>query len=394
MAPEILVEPGQAFDRYMANDRKMLRESAALLDEATRQLLELRPQFILLTGDLTKDGETISHRYLIQHCLDRLRHEGIPVYVIPGNHDVNNPHAVEFRGDTAIRIPTVAPEEFATLYAEYGYAQALARDTASLSYVAQISADTRLLALDACRYADNDFATDHCYHEGRLPDATIAFIKEQLTRAQTDNMRVIVMMHHGLMEHWEHQNDALPGYVVDDYKKIRRTLHKLGVQYIFTGHSHSQDIVYGGGIYDIETGSLVSYPSPYRVCRLTNEQLSISSRHIDHINFDTQGQPFADYARAVAVQGFKNVAAAMFASVNVDEEVRQKALQMVADAMADNYLGDEKLTADTEQDIKATRKAIKPYSLKWSIIFKTVVTSLLSDLEPADNTLTITLNNK
>lgn len=394
MAPEILVEPGKAFDQYMSYDRKMLCESTALLHEATDQLLHEHPQFVLLTGDLTKDGEEISHRYLVKNCLERLRNAGIPVYVIPGNHDINNPHAVEFLGDTTRRIKTISSEEFAHIYADYGYGSAIARDTCSLTYVAQITPDTRLLGIDACRYDDNDFDTDKCYHEGRLKDATQTFIKEQLTAADNAGMRIIVMMHHGLMEHWEHQNEALPGYVVDDYKKIRKMLKKQGVEFVFTGHSHSQDIVKGKGVYDIETGSLVSYPSPYRVCRLSDTQLKISSRHIDHIKFDTEGLDFQKYARNIAVQGFKNVAAAMFSSVEVDANVKENALQMVADAMADNYLGDEKLTDNLKDSIKTTRKALKKYTFKWSLIFKAVTTSLWSDIEPADNELTITLNSK
>jgi hypothetical protein len=37
------------------------------------------------------------------------------------------------------------------------------------------------------------------------------------------------------------------------------------VQLIFTGHLHVQDIAQQQGIYEITTGSLVSYPHPYRI---------------------------------------------------------------------------------------------------------------------------------
>ena len=157
MVPELVEQDGAAFQDYVAHDRKLLMESVALAEAAVDELLAGRPDAVLVTGDLTKDGERVSHEYVAGQLSARLRRAGIPVYVVPGNHDVNNPHARIYRGDEAPRTATVSREEFAALYDDYGYGTALARDAASLSYVVQLNDSVRLLAVDACRYDENDF---------------------------------------------------------------------------------------------------------------------------------------------------------------------------------------------------------------------------------------------
>ena len=115
MAPSLLKQDGEALEAYIANDRKLLREGPRLVREATARILDESPEVLLITGDLTKDGETVSHLYLRDSCLAPMRDAGIRIFVIPGNHDVNNPHAVEFDGDHATRVATPSAEEFAEI---------------------------------------------------------------------------------------------------------------------------------------------------------------------------------------------------------------------------------------------------------------------------------------
>lgn len=393
MNPSLIIKDGSALDDYMKHDRKMLKESPALLDALTSQLLQSHPQFVLLTGDLTKDGEEISHRYLVDHCLSKLKASGIQTLVIPGNHDINNPHAVSFNGSEKTRVPSISAQDFARIYADYGYGKALARDSFSLSYVYQLTPRIRILALDACKYEENDFDNDICRHDGRIKPETLAFIKEQLVDARQQGMRVIAMMHHGLTAHWKYQNKVLPGYVVDDHKRLRNILKRGGVEVIFTGHSHAQDIAYDKGIYDIETGSLVSYPSPFREVTLKDDTLSICSNHITAIDYDIASPDFQSYARKNTKQGFKTIVASMFPK-QVPENLKQKAIDIVAEAMSDHYKGDEILTSERQKEIKDTSKALRKYSFKWSLIFKMVTRSLWSDIKPADNDFTLILHDK
>ncbi len=97
MAPQLLVSDGTAIEEYLTRDRKMLRESAEILDTLVASILELKPDMVLVTGDLTKDGERTSH-HLVAGQLQRLVDSGIQVLVVPGNHDINNPDAKVYDG--------------------------------------------------------------------------------------------------------------------------------------------------------------------------------------------------------------------------------------------------------------------------------------------------------
>ncbi len=90
MAPELLVNEGTAWENYLKVDRKLVDYSRRLFDEMIARIKsDLRPGLVLMTGDMTKDGELLSHQYVVSK-LDELRAVGIKTLVIPGNHDRGN----------------------------------------------------------------------------------------------------------------------------------------------------------------------------------------------------------------------------------------------------------------------------------------------------------------
>lgn len=113
MSPLLLEKGGAAFDSYIADDRKLLAESQELLDTVAGGLAAFRPQVVLITGDLTKDGERVSHELLVKRYLKPLKAQGVRVLVIPGNHDVNNPHAKMY-GRPASLPPSTPTSAMAT----------------------------------------------------------------------------------------------------------------------------------------------------------------------------------------------------------------------------------------------------------------------------------------
>ena len=65
MAPELLINDGTAWQKYLASDRKLIDYSRPLLDAVLSKIEnEIRPDAVLVTGDLTKDGEVLSHQYI------------------------------------------------------------------------------------------------------------------------------------------------------------------------------------------------------------------------------------------------------------------------------------------------------------------------------------------
>ncbi len=79
-------------------------------------------------------------------------------------------------------------------------------------------------------------------------------------------------MHHGVVPHTGIQPDLFSEYLVDDYENVMNKFSAAGMNIVFTGHFHSQDTASkeaeGGRFYDVETGSLVTYPCPKRFVTL------------------------------------------------------------------------------------------------------------------------------
>ena len=57
---------------------------------ARKQIQSLNPDFLLIGGDLTRDGAT--HRYELDQIKADLKELPFPCHIIPGNHDVGNKH--------------------------------------------------------------------------------------------------------------------------------------------------------------------------------------------------------------------------------------------------------------------------------------------------------------
>lgn len=53
---------------------------------------DLKPDFLLLTGDLSQDGSVVSYRRLV----DQLSELRIPIYCVPGNHDLSQGMATSY----------------------------------------------------------------------------------------------------------------------------------------------------------------------------------------------------------------------------------------------------------------------------------------------------------
>ncbi|MBR5744151.1 MAG: metallophosphoesterase, partial [Muribaculaceae bacterium] len=136
MAPELLVNDGEAFQKYIASDPKLLRKSSEVLNALVDTIRKYQPDLVLIPGDLTKDGELVSHR-LVAETLGKIRDEGIPILLVPGNHDIDNPEGVYYDGSATRYAERTPPAVFAELYKDFGYGDDAVRDENSLSWVAE-----------------------------------------------------------------------------------------------------------------------------------------------------------------------------------------------------------------------------------------------------------------
>ena len=391
MAPSLLKQDGEALEAYIANDRKLLREGLQLVREASARILDEAPDVLLITGDLTKDGETVSHLYLRDSCLAPLRDAGIRIFVIPGNHDVNNPHAVEFDGDHTTRVPTPSAEEFAQIYSDYGYGDAIARDSHSLSYVAQLAPGLRILCLDACRYEDNSFEENSCITPGRLKKETLRFIKEQAKAARKGGQRMIAMMHHGAVRHWKWQTIVMGDYLVDNWRSVGSLLGRLGVDVVFTGHFHSHDISTRGRLTDVETGSLVSYPAPMRFVKIDGDSMHIRTELLsgDGLSFPS-GNSFEQEMLEYADGAMRGVVDGIIPE-KVSRETKERCCAILAKAYTAHLLGDESVSEEDAAELKAAVKQLRRESCLYAFVLNRVGRNFWTDLTPADWDVTIEL---
>ena len=306
MAPELLVNGGSAFEAYLAQDRKMLRESLEILDTLVNSILELKPDLVLVTGDLTKDGERVSHD-LVAMQLQRLVDTGIQVLVVPGNHDINNPDARIYDGDNATPTDTITRPEFATIYRNMGYDDLSRRDPDTLSYCRDVTDGLTILAIDACMDRLNTFvsrgdARDHCKTSGSLEPSTQQWLVDQATQATASGRRVIAMMHHHLAPHFHMEEMLAAPYMVDEAGQLCQRLIDAGIHVIFTGHLHISDVSQvshqHGTMVEIATAAAVGYPCQWRVAT-ANTAIGKMQLHTRTL-FSLPSQPdFGETARGV-----------------------------------------------------------------------------------------------
>ena len=136
MHPALLIKDGKAFKDYNDEECKLLVESGALLNAAIERIKAYHPAFIIVCGDMSKDGEIISHEYVANLFAKLERETGTKVLVVPGNHDLDNPHSFYYDGNKTIPAPTASEAQFAQIYAECGYDEAVERRPTSLDYMA------------------------------------------------------------------------------------------------------------------------------------------------------------------------------------------------------------------------------------------------------------------
>ena len=276
MAPELLVSEGDAWTDYLSGQRKMVDYSQPLFDEMVAKIKdEIKPDLVLITGDLTKDGEQLSHTYVISK-LDELREAGIQTLVIPGNHDRGaNEDAVAYDGASTTPADVATDDWFSTQYANYGYGNSSERESTSLTYACEPIEGLVVIGIDSGL-------------DGSLSSATLEWIVGKTLAAKESGKKVIAMMHHPLIPHFTGVENFVEWAVVKNYETVRNTLADAGIRVVFTGHFHTSDIAMDKNadlsreIYDVTTGSLISYPCDYREVTLSNDlsELSITTGHM------------------------------------------------------------------------------------------------------------------
>lgn len=321
--PVNFVSDCEDYETYVGGDPKMLEESGSIADAALQMVREDNPDILLVSGDLTKDGEIQGHRDLASKFQKLEDETDIEVFVINGNHDLYNyTDACTFENGQKESAEATEQDDFKTIYANFGYngeynaryfenpKAAQGELAGQMSYTVDLG-KFRIVAIDSCCYSPdggNGMGTNEHITAGRIDEDLMPWVVGQIKDAEKAGDTVIGLMHHGVVPHFQGEEDLLYEYVVDDWQNVATQFADAGMRYVFTGHMHANDItqytsVSGNTITDLETGSLSSWMSPQRHVTITKgealsdgtnrtkESFSVTSHSVKSIDFtDHNGQ--------------------------------------------------------------------------------------------------------
>ena len=262
---------GEAFLSSLQRDLKVNESSQQLFDQFVSKVLAEKPQLLLIPGDLTKDGERVSHDY-VAGKLKEIEAQGTKVYVIPGNHDMENPLAYGYHGTKSERVPTVSEQEFREIYKDFGYAEAISMDSVTGSYICYPMQGLAIVGLNTNIPNKNKSR----YVHGRLWQSTLNWLERAAGSARAEGRLVIAMTHHQIMQHHNQEDYFAPTAMTNmeklkglpSLRDVQQTLTRSGIHLVLTGHYHIQSVTdvetLHGKLTDVSTGSLAGFPSPFR----------------------------------------------------------------------------------------------------------------------------------
>ncbi|RVU71739.1 MULTISPECIES: metallophosphoesterase [Lactobacillus] len=268
---------GQAFSRMQKTSQgKDLYYQESVLRAFCKMAQEKKPAAIVVTGDVTFNGERVSAEKFAE-IFKPLKETKL--LVVPGNHDIFDGWARDFRGKKQFFAGEISPMFWKSIFSKT-YRLAESKDPSSLAYSVQLNPQYYLIMADSNYYGKEE-TTEAPHTRGGISKDELKWIEGQLKYASQHQLRPILFMHHNLYAH----NPAVDkGYVLDDAVEVRRLCARFNVKLAFSGHIHAQNIMGPQGTTpttEVVTSSFCSNDQGYGVVRL-------HSRHITYVrkNFD------------------------------------------------------------------------------------------------------------
>lgn len=312
-----LMANNKEFNMAIKYDRKFLVEGEGLLKKALELASLNGSKYIIIPGDLTKDGEKKSHLEVME-ILKSWTYENPQrnIFLIPGNHDINNKQAFDYKN--LKKTDYIEPREFFEIYdflykdkvLEFyknsnifkshldfvnkkfnrdfkysyycqGYGSYLARIDNNLENKNSLT----LLFIDTSIYSC-DYEQNHKDGKtnvvGALDKNVMKWAIEKIDEAKGRKDMIFVISHHAFIPNFRDQRLVLGPFIIknwnekyiDDDPRINdklpiEVLADMGVKFLFTGHLHENGTAkyksgLGNEIFNIQTGSTVTYPLPIR----------------------------------------------------------------------------------------------------------------------------------
>lgn len=341
-----LMGPSESFIKELKVERKLVVESEGLFRRALEIVDKAGSNYLILPGDMVKEGEYKSHKLVASYLRDwKSKDTRRKIFLTPGNHDINCHRAYDFSKDQ--KTKNVSPREFEEIYdfiyeddsilefyrdsqifknyldfvnkkynrdVEYSYYA-----HGYFSYVARIKKDyiddngLSLIMLDTSIYSADREEKNRDGREnipGSITKEEIKWMLEKIEEAKKRKDMVIVVAHHALLPNFRNQELAFSPFIIKEWrdkfededpridgKTPIEILADSGVKFVFTGHLHENGTAkytseIGNTIYDIQTGSTITYPLPIRHILINNKtstdhgfEVFVTTELIDDFSF-------------------------------------------------------------------------------------------------------------
>ncbi|MCL2513798.1 MAG: metallophosphoesterase [Oscillospiraceae bacterium] len=271
--------------------QKCLAETGAIIDAAFDLVAADKDINILLVGgDIINNGEMEGHIEMIEK-LRKLKASGVKIYLITSTHDYDRVKT-KYKNSDKTAAQTERDDLF-RLYYEFGPDEAISEEKISGSYAVRPQEGFRLLCLN-----DDGNGRAFCgYYE-----ETMEWILGHIAEAKAAGERIFAMTHHPVLPTSPIYPVISRRDMLGDWEKVSEILADAGLRYIFTGHTHMHNIAVketakGNKIYDINTASLVGYPSAIRKVELDSEKMTVNTVQIADFDWDRQGKTVEEYLK-------------------------------------------------------------------------------------------------
>lgn len=269
-----LTDYGKSYNKKIGVvDAKPVKNVDKILDSLILEVIEIKPDVLIISGDITFNGERASHEE-VSSKLNILKDKGIQVLVIPGNHDIDSQRSNSYFGDEIETVENIDSNDFSNIYNSFVMGEnkrIVSRDNHSLSYLYKLSSNVNLLLLD----------TNSGKNINEVSNGTLKWIEKILKYTSSRNEIVISVSHQNILIH---NKMFASGYRIKNASSIIELYKKYNVRLNLSGHMHLQHISQYNGVYDISIGSIGLYPHIYAVVDIDDvntieyftEKLSIS----------------------------------------------------------------------------------------------------------------------
>ena len=307
------VSPSE-FNSIVALEPLVQEVTDALID----QVIAMKPDAFILTGDLTNNGKEEDVKDLAAK-LRKVRDAGIEVIVTTGNHDFGQA-AHSINAWKTYILPLLNMRE---------------KDPASCSYMTD-SHGVTVLAMDDSHPGDSS---------GYFSPETMQWLRQQLDQAKTAGSRILFLSHHNVL--CGEVSPMYSSYLISN-EGLSEMLREYGVQLCMSGHQHNQALWQKDGMYEILNGMPIQSAHTFGLLRMDENGVSY---HTEEIDLQTYGAPGV-YEKAMELiekqsAAFLSTFANLCREKKLSEEETERVLSLIQQFFASYGRGELGKDADT-----------------------------------------------